>query len=118
MGDLVAAVDAAAHAASAYRRQNLTGSAYGCSARAVQLTQQCGGAWTPAVCQAAQRLPLTSREHEIAILIGRGLSNRTIAARLSVSVRTIEGHIYRAMVKTGALSREELAAMLTSPRMS
>jgi DNA-binding CsgD family transcriptional regulator len=63
-------------------------------------------------------LPLTSREHEIAILIGRGLSNRTIAARLSVSVRTIEGHIYRAMVKTGALSREELAAMLTSPRMS
>jgi DNA-binding CsgD family transcriptional regulator len=118
MGDLVAAVDAAAHAASAYRRQNLTGSAYGCSARALQLAQQCGGAWTPALRQAAQRLPLTSREHEIAMLVGRGLSNRTIAARLSISVRTIEGHIYHAMVKTGARSREELAAMLTSTKLS
>src|SRR5437867_1146200 len=34
MGDVVAALDAAAHAAMAYRRQNLRGSAYGCAARA------------------------------------------------------------------------------------
>jgi DNA-binding CsgD family transcriptional regulator len=46
------------------------------------------------------------------MLIGQGLSNRAIAARLSLSVRTVEGHIYRAMVKTGADSREGLAAML------
>jgi DNA-binding CsgD family transcriptional regulator len=27
-------------------------------------------------------------------------------------VRTVEGHIYRAMAKTGTTSREELAALL------
>jgi DNA-binding CsgD family transcriptional regulator len=112
MGDIVAAVDAAAHAAMAYRRQNLRGSAYGSNARAEQLAQQCGGACTPALGQAEERLPLTSREREIAMLMAQGLSNRAIAARLSLSVRTVEGHIYRAMVKTGADSREELAAML------
>jgi DNA-binding CsgD family transcriptional regulator len=112
MGDIVAAVDAAAHAAMAYRRQNLRGSAYACSARAEQLAQQCGGACTLALRQAEERLPLTSREREIVMLIEQGLSNRAIAARLSLSVRTIEGHIYRAMVKTGADSRRELAAML------
>jgi DNA-binding CsgD family transcriptional regulator len=46
------------------------------------------------------------------MLIEEGLSNRALAARLSLSVRTVEGHIYRAMIKTGAGSREELAAML------
>ena len=34
MGDLVAAVDAAAHAAIAYRRQDLRGSALGCARHA------------------------------------------------------------------------------------
>jgi DNA-binding CsgD family transcriptional regulator len=112
MGDIVAAVDAAAYATMAYRRRNLRGSAYGCSARAEQLAEQCGGAFTPALRRAAERLPMTSREREIVMLIRQGLSNRAIAARLSLSVRTVEGHIYRAMVKTGADSREELAAML------
>jgi DNA-binding NarL/FixJ family response regulator len=40
------------------------------------------------------------------------LSNRGIAARLSLSVRTVEGHIYKAMIKTGTADREELAALL------
>ena len=112
MGDGVAAADAAAHAAIAYRRQDLRGSAYGSSTRAEQLAEQCGGARTPALLQAAERLPLRAREREIAMLIGAGLSNRAIAARLTISVRTVEGHIYRAMTKTGAHSREQLAAML------
>jgi DNA-binding CsgD family transcriptional regulator len=112
MGDGAAAADAAAHAAITYRRQDLRGSAYGCSARAAALAEQCGGACTPALLQAAERLPLRAREREIAMLIGVGLSNRAIAARLTVSVRTVEGHIYRAMAKTGVGSREELAALV------
>jgi DNA-binding CsgD family transcriptional regulator len=112
MGDLIAALDAAAHAALAYRRQNPRASASWCSARAENLAEQCGGACTLTLQLAVERLPLTSREREIAMLIGEGLSNRAIAARLTVSVRTIEGHIYRAMTKTGAISREELTAML------
>jgi DNA-binding CsgD family transcriptional regulator len=111
MGDLVAAVDAAAHAAAAYRRQDKRGSALGCSTRAAALAEQCGAS-TPALRQAAGPLPLTDREAEIVMLIGEGLSNRAVAERLTLSVRTIESHIYRAMLKTGTTSRDELAAVL------
>jgi DNA-binding CsgD family transcriptional regulator len=112
MGDLIGAVDAAAHAAIAYRRQDLRGSALGCSARAEVLAEQCGGACTPALRKAAERLPLTDREREIVMLIGEGLSNRDIATRLTLSVRTVESHIYKAMAKTGTPNRDELAALL------
>ena len=116
MGDLVAAVDAAAHAAIAFRRQDLRGSALGCSTRADALAQQCGGASTPALRQSSEPLPLTDREREIVMLIGAGLSNREVAERLTLSLRTVESHIYRAMAKTGTTSRDELAALLAPPR--
>ena len=112
MGDLVAAVDAAAHAALAYRREDLRGSALVCSTRAEALAEQCGGASTPALRQASERLPLTDREREIVMLLGEGLSSPAIAERLTLSARTVEGHIYRAMAKTGTSSRDELAALL------
>lgn len=116
MGDLVAAVDAAAHAALAYRHHDLRGSALGCSARAEALAEQCGGARTPALRKAVERLPLTDREREIVMLIGEGLSNRDIATRLTLSVRTVESHIYKAMAKTGTTNRDDLAALLPRGR--
>lgn len=112
IGDLVAAVDAAAHAAVTYRRQDKRGSALTSSRRADALAVQCGGAMTPALRQATQPVPLTDREHEIVTLIGAGLSNRAVAERLTLSVRTVESHIYRAMLKTGTTSRDELAALI------
>ncbi len=112
IGDLVAALDAAAQAANAYRGKDLRGSALSCSTRASALAEQCGGASTPALRQAAEPLPLTDREAEIGMLIGEGLSNRAIAERLTLSVRTVESHIYRAMLKTGTTNREELGALL------
>jgi DNA-binding CsgD family transcriptional regulator len=112
IGDRVAAADAASHAAVVYRRQGRRGSAYGCAARAEMLAQQCGGARTPALRNAIEPLPLTSREREIVVMVGERLTNRAIAERLSLSVRTVEAHLYRAMAKTGAVSREELAALL------
>ncbi|MGO9104258.1 MAG: LuxR C-terminal-related transcriptional regulator [Mycobacterium sp.] len=112
IGDLVAAADAAAQAALAYRSQSLRGSALGCAARADALAEQCGGAWTPALRQASEPVPLTDREREIVMLIGEGLSNRAVAERLTLSVRTVESHIYRAMSRTGTISRDELAALL------
>jgi DNA-binding CsgD family transcriptional regulator len=115
IGDLVAAIDAAAHAAVTYRRQDKRGSALGCSTRAAALAERCG-ATTPALRQASEPLPLTDREAEIVMLIGEGLTNRAVAERLTLSVRTIESHIYRAMMKTGTTSREELAALLSPAR--
>jgi DNA-binding CsgD family transcriptional regulator len=111
MGDLVPAIDSAAHAALAYRRQDKRGSALGCSTRAAALAEQCG-ARTPALRQATETLPLTDREAEIVMLLSEGLSNRAVAERLTLSVRTVESHIYRAMLKTGTTSRDELAALL------
>jgi DNA-binding CsgD family transcriptional regulator len=116
MGDLIAAVDAAAHAALVYRRQDKRGSALGCSTRADELAAQCGGAYTPAVRQASESLPFTDREAEIVMLIGDGLSNRAVADRLTLSVRTVESHIYRAMMKAGVNSREEFAALMRRRR--
>ena len=112
MGDLVAAVDAAANAAIAYRGEDRRGSALGCSTRADALAELCGGASTPALREATEPLPLTDREREVVNLIAQGLSNRAVAERLTLSLRTVESHIYQAMSKTGTNSRDELAALL------
>lgn len=114
MGDGVAAADAASHAAIAYRRAELRGSALACATRAQALAARCG-VDTPALRQVRAPLPLTDREREVVTLLGEGLSNRAIADRLVVSIRTVEGHVYKAMTKTGTTSRDELAALL-SPR--
>jgi DNA-binding NarL/FixJ family response regulator len=56
---------------------------------------------------------VTSREREIAALIAAGLSNREIAERLTVSVRTVEGHIYRASIKLDVTDRDELGKIVS-----
>jgi DNA-binding NarL/FixJ family response regulator len=40
--------------------------------------------------------PLTARQSEIISLAARGLSNKQIAEHLTLSVRTVEGHLWRA----------------------
>src|SRR4051812_24882928 len=50
---------------------------------------------------APQALALTTREAEIVRLVSQGYSNREVAEKLTVSVRTVEGHIYRVMTKLG-----------------
>ncbi|MEV8273315.1 LuxR C-terminal-related transcriptional regulator [Microbacterium sp. NPDC077184] len=58
---------------------------------------------------------LTRREVEIAGLIAAGLSNREIAERLFLSVRTVESHIYQARGKIGADSRRDLGERVALP---
>ena len=45
-------------------------------------------------------------------MIADGLSNREIAERLTVSIRTVEGHIYRACIKLDVSDRDELAKII------
>ena len=52
---------------------------------------------------------LTEREREVAVLIAQGKSNREIAERLIVTVRTVEAHITRILDKLGFKSRTEIA---------
>ncbi|CAL9614889.1 Transcriptional regulatory protein LiaR [Streptomyces sp. enrichment culture] len=51
---------------------------------------------------------LTPREREIVSLVGEGLSNDEIAARLVVSRATARTHVSRAMIKLGARDRAQL----------
>ena len=111
MGDRIAAADAAAQAAIVYGNDNLRGARLTASSRATQLITACGAS-TPATSQVAAPVPLTGREREIAALIRDGLSNKQIAETLTMSVRTVEGHIYRACTKLGLANRADLASLV------
>ncbi len=52
---------------------------------------------------------LSGKEKEIARLVSEGLSNKDIAERIYVSVRTVESHISHILGKTGIESRTKLA---------
>jgi DNA-binding CsgD family transcriptional regulator len=112
LGALLSAADAAAQAAVAFEDADDKRRSVEAAAAANRLAADCGGIRTPALDLAAHPLPLTVREREIANLVAAGLSNREIAERLTVSVRTVEGHLYRACIKLDISDREELAALI------
>lgn len=60
------------------------------------------------------RLTLTARELQIAQLAAAGASNKSIAAQLHVSVRTVEGHLYQIYGKLKIEERLELPVALGS----
>ncbi|WP_438493860.1 LuxR C-terminal-related transcriptional regulator [Streptomyces asiaticus] len=55
---------------------------------------------------------LTTREREVAALVASGLTNRGIAARLVVSVRTVENHLHRVYNKLGISARTDVGRAL------
>ncbi|MBB5168165.1 LuxR family transcriptional regulator [Mycobacterium sp. AZCC_0083] len=114
IGDALAAADAVAQAATSHRRAGRSGSAMTAASRAGAMALACGGAISPALAAARLLLPLTRRELEIAILVAEGLSNREIADSVCLSVRTVEGHIYRASCKAGVARRSELASVVST----
>jgi DNA-binding CsgD family transcriptional regulator/energy-coupling factor transporter ATP-binding protein EcfA2 len=111
LGALALAADAAAQAADAHAGSGDRGKEVESSTRAYGLASQCG-LRTPAVDAAARPLPFSGRERDIAMLVEAGLSNRQIADQLVVSVRTVEGHLYRMFTKLGINSREQLIHLL------
>ena len=118
-GLILSAADAAAQAAPLHEQTGRRRSSAESAARALQLAALCGGAITPAIRSAASPLPLSPREREVAAMVAAGRSNREIADKLLVSVRTVEGHIYRACIKLDVSDRDDLAAIVsatTSPR--
>ena len=55
---------------------------------------------------------LTPREREVAALVARGLTNLQVAVELTISERTVEGHVERILGKLEFHSRGQIAAWL------
>jgi ATP/maltotriose-dependent transcriptional regulator MalT len=115
LGMKCAAADAAAQAAKVFAARHERKGEVEAMARAAELA---GGASTPALDQVLNPLPLTGRELEIAIMVSEGMTNKAIAERLSVSVRTVEGHIYRACMKLNVADRTLLAEVVAAAKTS
>lgn len=101
-----AAVKYYAHAARLYREQGSLERSADARALIQELASTAGSATGATLLD--QR-SLTPREAEVARHISEGLTNGQIAAKLVVSIRTVESHINRIARKTGALDRSEIA---------
>ncbi|HUA49855.1 MAG TPA: LuxR C-terminal-related transcriptional regulator, partial [Solirubrobacteraceae bacterium] len=109
IGALRYAMTAASHAASAFLDSGRQDSARRAASRARELHVPDQGTDPPTVDGLdGFRVGLTAREGQIVELVRRGLSNAEVAARLAVSVRTVETHLYRAMHKLGVSDRRDL----------
>ncbi|WP_433508748.1 LuxR C-terminal-related transcriptional regulator [Nonomuraea sp. CA-143628] len=114
LGLLLYAAEAAAQAAARYRECGQWRGMRAAQTRAWRLSQRCQGARTLALMDLD--VPgLTPRQREIAVLAAQGLTNREIAERLVVSVRTVANTLYAIYERTGVNDRTALAALLGGP---
>jgi DNA-binding CsgD family transcriptional regulator len=111
LGMMAHAADAFAAAALAHRRAGARLPGLQSSTRAHWLVSTFG-LHTPANAASGLPLPLSGREREIATLVANGLTNRQIAEHLVVSVRTVEGHLYRIYKQLGINEREQLIRLM------
>jgi DNA-binding NarL/FixJ family response regulator len=72
------------------------------------------GASPTAVPPMLARVGITRRETEVLALVVEGCSNREIADRLYLSVRTVEKHVESLLRKSGTRTRTQLARFATA----
>jgi DNA-binding CsgD family transcriptional regulator len=111
LGAFAMAADASAHAAREHARAGTRIRELESSTRAHWLASR-WGLRTPATNAIDSPLPITDREREIANLVAAGLTNREVADRLGLSVRTVDGHLYRIFAKLGIDDRDQLARLM------
>jgi DNA-binding CsgD family transcriptional regulator/tetratricopeptide (TPR) repeat protein len=112
LGALLLAAEAAAAAARAHRAAGRDAKANVSQERAAALAAACQGAHTPTLASGTLASVLTAREREVAMLAAARTSSREIAARLDLSVRTVDNHLGRVYAKLGISNRAQLAALL------
>ena len=72
------------------------------------MTEQVVGVVDSSTCAAHWRTNLSNREEEVLRLIAWGAVNRQIAARLGISIKTVESHKANAMSKLGMTNRLDI----------
>jgi len=75
------------------------------------------GARDEAPRKSANLSVLTSQELQIAVLVGKGMTNREAAAALFVSPKTVEYHLGKVYAKLNVASRCQLAHLLAIDQM-
>jgi len=103
------AADAVASAAEVARRAGDDEDYRRLAARAETMATHLGGLDTPALRAVLPGIPLTRRQRDVARLAAAGMSNRDIAERLNVGIRTVESHLDATYRQLGITSRQELS---------
>jgi DNA-binding CsgD family transcriptional regulator len=114
LGARLLSAEALTSAADAHRRAGRQRRATEVGQRASALAAGCEGARTPDLMLADTVTPLSKRERDVARLAATGLQSKEIAARLSLSVRTVDNYLQRAYAKLGVTNRGDLATALTA----
>jgi DNA-binding NarL/FixJ family response regulator len=112
LGAALLAAEGFAAAARTWRRAGHGRRATAAASRARALADRCEGAHTPELAELEIATPLTDRELDVALLAAGGQSNREVAERLYLSLRTVENHLQRIYTKLGVRGRGELSAAL------
>lgn len=107
----VIAAEAFAHASTLYRSAGEPRDAAASARRRDEQFAVCGIERLTMVAELTSS-PLSRREREIAMMAAGGRSNREIAERLVLSIRTVETHLQRVFTKLGVRRRSELAEAL------
>ncbi|MFG2456267.1 LuxR C-terminal-related transcriptional regulator [Streptomyces sp. NPDC048523] len=107
-GFLLFAAEAYAQAVRAHRDPSAARTS---RTRAVALARRCQGARTPALSGLVLG-ELTARQRQIVTLAAAGLSNRQIAEKLTLSIRTVGNHLYSAYARLGASDRDALPCLV------
>ncbi|MFI6436605.1 LuxR C-terminal-related transcriptional regulator [Streptomyces sp. NPDC050759] len=110
-GFLLFAAEAYAQAVRAHRDPSAARTS---RTRAVALARRCQGARTPALSGLVLG-ELTARQRQIVTLAAAGLSNRQIAEKLTLSIRTVGNHLYGAYARLGASDRDALPCLVELP---
>ncbi|WP_326622651.1 LuxR C-terminal-related transcriptional regulator [Streptomyces decoyicus] len=116
MGAGLFAAEAYAELARFHQRSGGTKAATAATARARELLRGCGPVDTPPLRFLGHSALLSDRERLIAGLAAGGLSDKEVAERLSLSVRTVNNHLYRVYRKVGAANRRDLRTLMTRRR--
>ena len=104
-----------AAASTAYRREGLLARSTKAAKRSHEIAGLCEGAGIRPGTWPDQVDPLSRRQREVALLAAQGASNAQIASELSLSVRTVESHLYAAFAKLGLTARDKLSLVLAGP---